>query len=123
MTEEKGLVLVNHFISCSRFNSTRCALCCVVFDRYKVCRRHCKELKGHLKEHPDLAETARQQFEESKNKNINSGNLFTIGDKGKFAGKNLPDEVLGCKICDFTAKSERGLRVHMRRSHKFRADF
>jgi len=120
MTDE--LVLTQHFIACIRYGGSRCAACCVVFDRYKVCRRHCKALKKHLEEHPDFTAAAMKQFEESKVKNINKGDLFVLGNAGKFAGKNLPDEVLGCRICSFIAKSPRGLRIHMKRSHKSRSD-
>ena len=97
MTDE--LVQTQHFIACTRYSGNRCAMCCVIFDRYKVCRRHCKELKAHLEKYPDLPTKSAQQFEESKLKNINKGDLFALGNAGKFAGKNLPDEILGCKVC------------------------
>ena len=122
MTDDNKPIPTQHFIPCTRYSSTRCALCCVIFDRYKVCRRHCKELKNHLSKHPDLTEKAIRQIEERKTENINKANLFDMANVGKYAGKNLPDEILGCRVCSFIAKSPRGLKIHMRRSHKLKLD-
>jgi hypothetical protein len=81
----------------------------VSYDRYKTCRRHCSILKEVLDKHKDLINIAKEYFEQKK---------ATIRGDTKFLGENLPDNLLGCNICNFIAKSERGLRIHMRRTHK-----
>ena len=104
-------------ISCDRFGGTRPAVSCVHFDRYRSCRRGCLSLKKLLTERPDFAKTVEDYFEQRAEKaRITGGGLFEC--KSNQSGKNLPDPVLGCKFCNFVGKSPRGLRIHMRRTHK-----
>lgn len=83
------------------------------YDRYKACRRHCAALKEVLDKEPDLVAQADEYFKK-KTQEKEVVDLFGT----KFLGKNLPDAIFGCKMCAFIAKSERGLRVHMTRTHK-----
>ena len=82
------------------------------YDRYKACRRHCSILKEVLDEHKELVNIAKEYFEQKKK---------AITGDTKFLGENLPDNLLGCNICNFIAKSERGLKIHMKRTHKLPA--
>lgn len=83
------------------------------YDRYKACRRHCSALKEMIATVPDLVDKATEYFQK-KTQSPEGVDLFGV----KYLGKNLPDELLACKICDFIAKSERGLKIHMKRTHK-----
>ena len=83
------------------------------YDRYKACRRHCTALRALLEKEPDLVAQAEEYFSK-KAKGKEELDLFGA----KYIGKNLPDAVLGCKNCPFIAKSERGLRIHMKRTHR-----
>lgn len=62
----------------------------------------------------DLITVAEEYFKNKAQKKNVEGDLFGT----KFIGKNIPDAALGCKFCSFIAKSERGLRIHMKRTHK-----
>jgi len=85
----------------------------VSYDRYKACRRHCPSLRVITKELPDIVKIAEAYF--AKKSQVEEGkDLFGV----RYIGKNLPDADLGCKICKFIAKSPRGLRIHMKRTHK-----
>lgn len=66
---------------------------------------------------PDLVAQAEEYFNNKAKQKEGTEDLFGV----KYLGKNLPDELLGCKICSFIAKSERGLRIHMKRTHKITA--
>lgn len=103
-------------LPCSRFGGTRPAVCCVHFDRYRNCRRNCSELKKLLIQRPDFAKLVEDYFAERSKKPVSEGGLFEC--KSSQSGKNLPDPLLGCKYCNFIAKSPRGLKIHMRRTHK-----
>jgi hypothetical protein len=105
-----------HYIECPRFGGTRCAACCVFFDRYKTCRRKCAPLGKHLIKYSELPEQAKNHFEERKKKE-DSFAASLPAELFKSAGENLPNAKFGCNICKFIAKSERGLKVHMKRSH------
>lgn len=87
------------------------------YDRYKACRRHCAALRVHIESHPELIEQAKDYFKKKTEDNEEKSDLFGV----KYIGKNLPDARLGCKMCSFIAKSERGLRIHMKRTHKVKA--
>lgn len=101
-------------MQCPRYGGTRSALCCVSYDRYKACRRHCTALRAILDIEKDLVAVAEEYFKnKTKGKNV-EGDLFGT----KFLGKNIPDPALGCRFCSFVAKSERGFRIHMKRTHK-----
>lgn len=106
----------DHYIECPRNSGSRCAACCVLYDRYKACRRRCASLRKHLAAYPDLPDKAREHFEERKKEDKNK-TYSLLGDHCKFAGTHLPNEKFGCTKCEFVAKSERGLKVHMKRSH------
>lgn len=106
----------DHYIECPRIGGSRCAACCVFYDRYKACRRHCASLRKHLLVYPDLPDKARQHFEERK-KDTKTLSHTLDSELYKSAGTNLPTEKFGCSLCKFIAKSERGLKVHMKRSH------
>lgn len=71
-------------------------------------------MRGILDVEKDLVAVAEEYFKnKTKGKNV-EGDLFGT----KFLGKNIPDAALGCIFCSFIAKSERGLRIHMKRTHK-----
>lgn len=103
-----------HYIKCPRFHGCRSAAACVLFDRYKICRRRCKSLEAHLKKHPELTEKVKGYLEKRKEKKERRNFLRDW----KFFGKNLPGNKFNCKLCDFVARSERGLKIHMKRTHK-----
>lgn len=84
------------------------------YDRYKACRRHCSALRGILDIEKDLIAVAEEYFKKKTIGKEAEGDLFGT----KYIGKNIPDAQLGCKFCSFIAKSERGLRIHMKRTHK-----
>jgi len=108
--EKRALKFEEHYVACSAHGGTRCAACCVYFDRYKGCRRHCASLNQHLKANPTLMEEVTEYYEnKKKGKTPENGS--------KFFGQFLPDPVLSCTYCKFIAKSVRGLRIHLRRTH------
>jgi hypothetical protein len=86
----------------------------VSYDRYKACRRHCTALRAILDIERDLVAVAEEYFKKKAKEKDVEGDLFGT----KYIGKNIPDATLGCKFCSFIAKSERGLRIHMKRTHK-----
>jgi len=108
--EDTTLKFEEHYIACPLTSGTRCAACCVYFDRYKGCRRHCASLNQHLKANPTLIEEVTKYYERKKSdKPSDTSN--------KFFGQFLPSPELNCPYCKFIAKSARGLRVHLRRTH------
>lgn len=109
--EHKNIDFDQHFIACPATGGTRCAACCVYFDRYKGCRRHCASLNKHLTANPTLIEEVRKYYEEKKKTKPQE-------DANKFFGQFLPTPELNCMFCKFIAKSARGLKIHMRRTHK-----
>lgn len=117
MSEGTVLDFKSHYIECPRFKGQRSAAACILFDRYKICRRRCKTLESHLKDNRDLTEKVKGYVDERKeNKNTK---LFLGGWKScRFFGQNLPNDNLNCKYCNFVASSERGLKVHLKRTHK-----
>lgn len=102
----------DHYIDCPIMQGKRCAACCVYFDRYKGCRRHCASLNQHLKTSPTFMEEVTQYYETKKS----NSKKETEGET-KFFGQFLPSPELNCPYCKFIAKSARGLRVHLRRTH------
>ena len=108
--EKRALRFEEHFIVCPIKGGTRCAACCVYFDRYKGCRRHCASLNKHLKANPTLMEAVTQYYEEKKKEKVK-------GSGNDFFGQFLPDLELTCPYCKFIGKSPRGLRIHLRRTH------
>jgi hypothetical protein len=87
----------------------------VSYDRYKTCRRHCSILRALLEQHKELLLEAKEYFESKKKDNTDP---FPVLEDTKFLGENLPDNTLGCMICNFIAKSPRGLKIHLKRTHK-----
>lgn len=105
---------LEHFIECPRFGGSRPAPACVHYDRYRLCRKKCKSLEAYLKNNKDFQKELDHLKEKEKNKlRYKQPDLFTQ----KFSGKNLPDSSLRCSACRFTAKSDRGLKIHKKRSH------
>ena len=117
MSEELILDFKAHYIGCPRFKGQRSAAACILFDRYKVCRRRCKSLESHLKKEPDLVEKVKEYLEGRKEKKQTKSLLNGLK-SFKFFGKNLPNNNLNCKYCNFVASSERGLKTHLKRTHK-----
>lgn len=95
-------------IKCMRFGGYRYAASCVSFDRYRACRRRCPTLQKLMEDEPDFATKTAEKMKDRPEQPLLSA---------KFAGSNLPDAKLACRYCNFIAKTERGLRVHMKRSH------
>ncbi len=98
----------NLFIRCERFGGTRCALGCAHFDRYRGCRKNCKDLENFMKETPDLESMVKEYYDKNPSEFLTSVNSC----------KGLPLQEYRCKYCRFVAKSERGLKKHMTMSHK-----
>lgn len=98
-----------HYIRCPRYGGRRAAPACIIYDRYKRCRKTCKSLEKHLEEHPDLVKEAKDLLEK-KSPTLRQGALF--------AGRDLPDGELRCEGCGFQANSLRGLKLHKAKSHK-----
>ena len=114
MDQNKVLDLSSHLLDCSRFGGRRCAVSCVHLDRYRVCRRHCASLRDHLGINPGFMEDVNTYY---KNKDLIKSTHLPLLLKHEYTGKYLPDAKLACTYCDFIAKSERGLKIHLKRSH------
>ena len=84
------------------------------YDRYKACRRHCSALRAILDIEKDLVAVAEEYFKKKTIGKEAEGDLFGT----KYIGKNIPDAQLACRFCSFIAKSARGLRIHLKRTHK-----
>jgi hypothetical protein len=98
------------YISCPRFGGKRLIVACAHFDRFVSCRRECPSLKKALVDVLGFEDKVKKVYEELGRK--------TYGPSTKSC-KYLPNKPFGCKFCNFTAKSERGLKIHMRRTHDF----
>ena len=68
-----------------------------------------------MAEHPEVVEETKAAYAKKPAKK-DTHELFSI--PFKHSGRNLPDPKLACKFCKFIARSERGLRIHLKRSHK-----
>ncbi len=107
-----------HFIDCTRFGGKRPAPACVHFDRYKSCRRWCTTLRKHMEDTPDFLEKVEKVYTKKKNAAAEEYVQQQLFMPTKHSGKGLPDPELSCKVCKFVARSPRGLRIHMKRTHK-----
>lgn len=95
------------YIGCHRFGGKRNALACAHFDRYRGCRRRCKSLEEVMKTTETFVEDVKSTYE------VRQSLL-----PSKHSLKGLPLEPFRCQVCDYVAKSSRGLKAHMTRSHK-----
>jgi len=110
---DKKKEISDHRIDCPRFGGVRLAASCCTQDRYKSCRRRCKVLAQHLKEYPNLPNMAKDHYK------VRYKDSTLMLCYMKSAGKNLPpDPTLECRLCGFVAKSLRGLKTHMGRTHE-----
>lgn len=110
---EKKEWLGNTFVSCPRFGGTRMAPVCVHADRYRFCRRSCSSIEKLLKDRPDFLEEAKDFYEKyAKDKNLKAPTTKSWIKHG------APKPKISCPHCSFKAKSERGLKAHITRSHK-----
>jgi hypothetical protein len=100
---------LDSYIACPKFGGYRTAPACIVLDRYRICRRKCTSLERYLKDHP---EGAKEAEDAAKHK---SPALIKVS---HHAGQSLPDAALRCSVCLYQARSERGLKTHLTRSHK-----
>lgn len=100
-------------ISCPRTGGTKMAIVCIHYDCYRFCRKNCASLNALIKKNPEILEKINKILA-TRGKEKNQGVLFET----KFSGKNIPNPSLRCKWCRFTAKSERGLKIHYKRTHK-----
>jgi hypothetical protein len=118
MTDEAPISAKEFYISCSRFGGRRYALSCVHFDKYRTCRRRCVGLQLLLNNTPEFLEKSKEYFKERdlKREGLLIKTFFDM--KHEHSGKQLPDPHLACNFCNFIAKTERGLRIHRKRSHK-----
>jgi hypothetical protein len=107
-----------HFIECERFGGKRPAPACVHFDRFKTCRRWCTALRKHMEKTPSFLEKVTAIYSPKKESTTEEYFQHQLFMPRKHSGKGIPDPELGCKICKFVAKSPRGLRTHMTRTHK-----
>jgi len=107
--------MIEDFIKCERFGGRRPAPACVHFDRYKPCRRGCLTLAKWMKDNPDYEAIVAKAYG-AKPKTFAAARVMT----SKHSGKALPKEGTACKRCRFVAKTPRGLKVHMTRSHGVR---
>jgi hypothetical protein len=100
-------------IDCPKFGGKRSAPACIVFDKYKVCRKNCKSLSKFLLDNPSAEKEAQDEIEKMKKK----GSAIM---SSRMAGKNLPNRrpKLVCKDCGFVARTIRGLKQHFKQSHE-----
>lgn len=99
-------------ISCPKFGGSRIPHSCIVFDRYKSCRKNCSALKRYLEENPQAREDAMRIIEKPAQDKI----MLPC----EYAGKGLPvptNPEFVCDICKYEAKSTRGLKSHKTRAH------
>jgi predicted Zn-ribbon and HTH transcriptional regulator len=94
------------YIGCPRFGGSRFSLSCAHLDRRKGCRRYCATLKKKMEERPDFIESMKEVYKESPS---------TL--PSKYSGKGLPIQPFQCDYCGFVAKSDRGLKSHITKSH------
>lgn len=101
---------IDIFIKCPRFGGTRNGLSCAHYDRYRGCRKSCESLAGLIVKYEDFAGAVRECFSERHS-------YMTA----RSSCKNLPVEEESdykCEACGYIAKSARGMRAHLTRSHK-----
>ncbi len=107
---------LEHFIACPRFGGRRPAPACMHYDRYRLCRKKCKSLEAFIKKNPSSPELVKAiQAKETAETRYEQPSLFL---PTKFSGKNLPDFALQCRLCVFVGKTERGLKIHLKRKHR-----
>lgn len=97
-------------ISCPRFGGCRIPHSCIVFDRYKSCRKNCGDLKKYMESHPNAKEDAEKIIDKSKARllpHVHAGKGLPLAEHPEFV----------CDICKYEAKSTRGLRAHRTRTH------
>lgn len=100
-------------IDCPKFGGKRASDACIVFDKYKVCRKTCQSLSKFLVDNPEAEKKAGESIAKLKKRGaILSG--------AKMAGKNLPNRrpKVVCKECGFIARSLRGLKMHLKNAHE-----
>ncbi len=94
------------YIGCNRFGGKRNAHACAHFDRYRGCRRRCKSLEEVLASTETFTDDVKSIYE---------GRQSLL--PAKHSLKGLPLEPFRCPLCDYVAKSLRGLKAHKTRSH------
>ena len=103
-------------IFCPKYGNWRHAVNCVLDDRYKTCRKTCGALEAHIKQNEGFILRAKKKLRSIRAK---KKNLFNLFHNRKFALKGLPDFDHACRAfrCSFIAKTVRGLKSHITRSH------
>lgn len=101
---------IDIFIKCPRFGGTRNGLACAHYDRYRACRRTCESLAELIKKYEDFDGKVSSCFAERSS-------FMTSRSSCKFLPVEKESE-FKCVGCGYLAKSARGMRSHITRSHK-----
>jgi hypothetical protein len=111
------------YIGCPRFGGQRLAPACAHYDRYRFCRRSCKNLERFIEAHPDIDGMLKvvQEAEAKRKEKEAEEQRTSVFLHSKFSGRGMPDPKLSCKYCKFIGKTERGLCIHYKRTHKLLA--
>lgn len=103
-------------IPCPQTGGSKSVHACCVLDRYRRCRKKCRSLANYLKEHPEIKNEAESYVK--KTRQDSTGWLFkTLQHANEGLPNTNPELQCTHSGCEFVAKSKRGLKVHMTRTH------